>query len=103
MDAYSIGVDLGGTNLRVAAIEAGGQMLHKVSVAANYDAGPDRVVSDIVHTIQEVRSRVADAGLAGVGIGIPGFIDIRTWGGCERCQSAGFPGLSRSGTILSEN
>lgn len=76
MGAYSIGVDLGGTNLRVAAIDASGQMLEKLSLPANYDAGPDHVVSDIVKTIQQVRSRVNGSLLEGVGIGIPGFIDM---------------------------
>ncbi len=92
MDAYAIGVDLGGTNLRVAAIDAGGQVLEKVSVPANYDTGPDRVVSDVVHTIQEVRSRVDDAGLAGVGIGIPGFIDIQRGVVVSAANLPGFEG-----------
>jgi glucokinase len=78
MSAYSIGVDLGGTNLRVAAIDSEGQVLDRVSVPAIYDAGPERVVKDIAQVIHEVRSRVAPDGLRGVGIGVPGFIDIDT-------------------------
>lgn len=78
MSAYSIGVDLGGTNLRVAAIDSEGQVLDRVSVPAIFDAGPERVVKDIVSVIHEVRSRVAHDGLSGVGIGVPGFIDIDT-------------------------
>jgi glucokinase len=76
MPAYSIGVDLGGTNLRVAAIDSEGQVLERVSVPAIYDAGPEQVVETIVKVIHEVRSRVASDGLRGVGIGVPGFIDI---------------------------
>ncbi len=76
MPAYSIGVDLGGTNLRVAAIDCDGQVLDRVSVPAIFEAGPERVVKDIVEVIHEVRSRVANDGLRGVGIGVPGFIDI---------------------------
>jgi len=78
MSAYSIGVDLGGTNLRVAAIDSEGQVLDRVSVPAVFDAGPERVVKEIVTAIHEVRSRVANDGLCGVGIGVPGFIDIDT-------------------------
>lgn len=75
MDAYSIGVDLGGTNLRVAAINSCGEILDKVSKPAVYDAGPDRVVCDIVEIIQQIQGRVN--GIShGVGIGIPGFIDM---------------------------
>ncbi|HTU44667.1 MAG TPA: ROK family protein [Bryobacteraceae bacterium] len=78
MSAYSIGVDLGGTNLRVAAIDSEGKVLDRVSVPAVFDAGPERVVKEIVTAIHEVRSRVANDGLCGVGIGVPGFIDIDT-------------------------
>ena len=76
MKAYAIGVDLGGTNLRVAAIDSDGLVLDRVSVPAVYDAGPDRVVDDVVGVIQQVRSRVDASGLIGVGIGVPGFIDM---------------------------
>jgi glucokinase len=76
MAAYSIGVDLGGTNLRVAAIDADGQVLQKVSEPAVFDTGPENVVRDIVRVIDEVRARVSTAVLRGVGIGVPGFIDI---------------------------
>jgi glucokinase len=76
MDAYSIGIDLGGTNLRVAAIDASGQVLDRVSVPAIFNTGPEKVVRDIVKVIKEVRSRVGAAGLRGVGLGVPGFIDM---------------------------
>jgi glucokinase len=76
MRAYSIGVDLGGTNLRAAAIDSEGQVLHRVSAPAFYDAGPERVVKDSASVIDDVRSRVSSDGLHGVGIGVPGFIDI---------------------------
>jgi glucokinase len=76
MNAYSIGVDLGGTNLRVAAIDTEGTILHRVSEPAVYDAGPEHVVKDIADVIDRVRSQVASDGLHGVGIGMPGFIDI---------------------------
>lgn len=76
MAAYSIGVDLGGTNLRVAAIEESGQILDRVSTPVAYDSGPEHVISRIVDIIHKVRSSIASDGLRGVGIGVPGFIDI---------------------------
>jgi len=76
MSAYAIGVDLGGTNLRVAAIDAQGQVLHKVSEPAVFDAGPRRVVNEIVKVIEAVRTHIGTDGLRGVGIGVPGFIDM---------------------------
>ena len=76
MGPYSIGVDLGGTNLRAAAVNEKGEVLERVSVPANYNAGPLQVVSEIVATIGRVRDRVPSGILSGVGIGVPGFIDI---------------------------
>ena len=93
MSAYSIGVDLGGTNLRVAAINSNGQILDRVSIPAIYEAGPEQVVKDIVNVIYDVRSRVAIDGLVGVGIGVPGFIDIDAGVVVEAVNLPGFEGF----------
>ena len=76
MPDYSIGVDLGGTNLRAAAIDRSGKMLRKVSGSTNLSAGRDAVVSDIVAAISSLRDG-ADR-LVGVGVGVPGFIIMET-------------------------
>ena len=74
MTEYSIGVDLGGTNLRAAAVSREGKMIDKISGVTNLEAGRDRVILDLVSNIRELRDRVGKEGLAGVGIGVPGFI-----------------------------
>jgi len=74
MAEYSIGVDLGGTNLRAAAIDRAGKVLAKVSGGTKLSAGRDAVVSDIVACIVKLREQCGAGGLAGVGIGVPGFI-----------------------------
>jgi glucokinase len=74
MAEYSIGVDLGGTNLRAAAISSAGQILEKVSGETKLSAGRDAVVADMVASIVKLRDRCGSGGLAGVGIGTPGFI-----------------------------
>jgi glucokinase len=76
MNAYSIGVDLGGTNLRAAAIDSTGQVLTRVSDKANFDAGPERVAGEIARIAEDIRKSITNAKLAGVGIGVPGFVDI---------------------------
>ena len=76
MSAYSIGVDLGGTNLRAAAVDRSGNILDRVSAGVDYAAGRDTILGNIVAAIQELRSRLSVTDLAGVGIGMPGFIDI---------------------------
>ena len=74
MAEYSIGVDLGGTNLRAAAISKEGKILDKVSVDTNAAGGREAVINDIVQSISGLRTKQSGNRLAGVGIGVPGFI-----------------------------
>lgn len=74
MARYSIGVDLGGTNLRAAAISESGEILEKISGKTDLSGGRDAVLDDIAGRILELRERLAAEELAGVGIGVPGFI-----------------------------
>jgi glucokinase len=76
MSGYSIGVDLGGTNLRAAAIDSKGKILDKISGTTNFETGREPVLADIAGNIASLRSRLGEDGLVGVGIGVPGFIDI---------------------------
>src|SRR3954454_20878542 len=78
MSAYSIGVDLGGTNLRVAAMDSTGMILERVSVPAVYTGGPEKIVDEIATIIDAVLSSLPSYTLYGVGIGMPGFIDRET-------------------------
>ena len=77
MTDYSIGVDLGGTNLRAAAISADGQMIRKIAGRADFSTGREAVIADIVEAIVALRSEAGDRRFAGVGIGVPGFIEIQ--------------------------
>src|SRR5215831_14728549 len=74
---YSIGVDLGGTNLRAAVIQEDGKQLEKMSSAANIGDHPEPVIDDIVHSIRMLQSRHGKENLAGVGVGVPGFIRMK--------------------------
>ncbi len=77
MDEYSIGVDLGGTNLRAAAVDRSGKILEKHAQSTDMTRGRDEVIDDIVSGINTVRQKIgSNSRLAGVGIGVPGFILI---------------------------
>ena len=75
MSEYSIGIDLGGTNLRAAAISTSGQILSSISGRAQLSAGRDAVISDMVNAIVKLRDQTG-SGLVGIGMGVPGFILI---------------------------
>jgi glucokinase len=74
---YAIGVDLGGTNLRAAAIDQTGTMLDKISGSTNFTEGREAVLSDLVGAIEKLRERCGLAALSGIGVGVPGFIRMK--------------------------
>jgi glucokinase len=77
MAEYTIGLDLGGTNLRAAAIDRGGRMLDKVADNTNPDQGREVMLGDMAAIINKVRAAHTGDTLAGIGIGVPGFIRLK--------------------------
>ena len=79
MTNYSIGVDLGGTNLRIAAVEEQGVLLEKITLGTQVALGRDRVVLDMCDAVQRLAGKYRASGkLLGIGIGVPGIIDMET-------------------------
>jgi glucokinase len=79
MQTFAIGVDLGGTNLRIAAVDDNGKLLEKLTLGTEVARGRDLVIKDMCDAIEQVRTKYKDAGtLTGIGIGVPGFIDMAT-------------------------
>lgn len=76
MSGYAIGVDLGGTNLRAAAIDHTGKLLGKAGGKTNLKEGRDAVIEDIVLAIRAIGDQFGHDQLHGVGVAVPGFIDI---------------------------
>lgn len=86
---FSIGVDLGGTNLRIAAVSPQGELLEKIALDTEVKEGRERVIADMVGAIRDLQGRMRGASLAGIGIGVPGVINLAT--GMIR-QSPNLPG-----------
>ncbi len=78
MNKVSIGVDLGGTNLRIAAVDEQGTLLEKVTLGTKVSLGRDQVIDDMCDGIRRMSEKFQDSTLLGIGIGVPGFIDIQT-------------------------
>jgi glucokinase len=91
MPDFSIGVDLGGTNLRIAAVSSDGQLLEKVTLGTKVALGPHQVIDRMCDAIQHLSEKYKPTGkLLGAGVGIPGIVDLRT--GMLR-KSANLPGF----------
>jgi glucokinase len=79
MSNFSIGVDLGGTNLRVAAVDEQGCLKEKVTFGTKTIVGRDQVLNDMCNAIRQTTAKYQKQGsLLGVGIGVPGIIDMET-------------------------
>jgi len=79
MNKFSIGVDLGGTNLRIAAVDDQGTLIEKVTLGTKVQRGRDQVLADMCDSIQHLTDKYRDsAPLVGIGIGVPGIIDMQT-------------------------
>lgn len=76
MPDFSIGVDLGGTNLRIAAVTTDGRLLEKVTLGT-VATSPHDVIDDMCEAIHRLSGQYRSSGkLMGAGIGVPGIIDL---------------------------
>jgi glucokinase len=70
----TIGVDLGGTWLRVARVSGDHSVAAMERVPTDVQGGPQAVVTQIVAMI----GRLRDAGTHGIGVGVPGSFDAES-------------------------
>ena len=92
MSDFSIGVDLGGTNLRIAAVTSDGRLLEKINIDTKKGVDPAHVIVDMCDAIQQLSSRYRNEGkLLGAGFGIAGIIDLEAG---VVSKSANLPGWS---------
>jgi glucokinase len=76
MSGYAIGLDLGGTNLRAAAVDRQGKMLQKIWSSTDLKRGPEAVVDDMATAIDAIRHALGSQNLQGIGVAVPGFIRL---------------------------
>ena len=76
MEELILAVDLGGTNVRVAAVNPQGRILHKFTFPTEAPRGREKVVENIISKVHEFLGRFPDEEfkVLGVGFGIPGAI-----------------------------
>jgi len=79
MNKFSIGVDLGGTNMRIAAVDEQGSLVEKVTLDTKVSLGRDYVIGNMCDAIQRMSEKYRNsATLLGIGVGVPGIIDMQT-------------------------
>jgi len=76
-ETFSIGVDLGGTNLRIASYAGGVDFVDSILLPTRLVEGPNRVVHDICEGIEALRIKEnRGRRLVGIGIGSPGPMQL---------------------------
>lgn len=79
MKSFSIGVDLGGTNMRIAAIEESGRQIETICTSTQVQRGRDLVIAEMCRAIQELAGKFHGMyAFTGVGVGVPGIIDMES-------------------------
>jgi glucokinase len=76
---YSIGVDLGGTNIVSAIVNCQGKIVSRLKVPTLAERGKEATIKRIIETIHEniVQSTIVLDDIIGIGIGAPGPLDIK--------------------------
>ncbi len=73
---YAVGVDLGGTNIKIGLVEANGKISKKISVDSCASEGPERVLSQIKSGINLITENCKGK-IIGIGIGAPGAVKLK--------------------------
>lgn len=100
MRAFSIGVDLGGTNLRIAALTPAGERLETIALPTRLKAGPQAVMDDMAGACRQLIEKYGSQGeLLGVGVGSPGPLELPLGVLHHPPNLPGFDGLNLRGEL----
>jgi len=70
---YAIGVDLGGTSIKLGIVSENGKLLNKHTVRTEAEKGPKKVIENIISGINELTEK-SKYKISGIGIGCPGVV-----------------------------
>jgi glucokinase len=76
IDKYAVGVDLGGTNIKIGIVSAKGKLVKSISIKTEAEGGPKHVISNIIGGIESILAKNKYK-IQGVGIGCPGVVSIK--------------------------
>jgi len=77
MSKFTVGVDLGGTNLRIAGFTNDWQRLNSLAIPTRTREGPATVLGDMASAIRHLIDQCGGEGdLEGIGVGSPGPIEL---------------------------
>lgn len=74
---YRIGVDVGGTGIKVGVVNELGDILYRGTCVTDVEGGFDKIISDIKTVIENIieENHIKQEKIKSIGFGIPGYID----------------------------
>jgi glucokinase len=72
----TIGIDVGGTNIKAVSIGPSGTPLEKISIPTFAERGPEAVIGQLHECVRLLTSTPSHPTLGGIGIGAPGSVDF---------------------------
>jgi glucokinase len=88
---HAIGIDLGGTNIKAALVDASGAITYKAATICQPERGAETVISEMAQICQDLlgKGSLSAEDVVGIGLGTPGPLDL-TKG--EIVRAANLPG-----------
>ena len=75
MKKYSIGIDIGGTNITVALVTGNGKILRKIRFPTKAEEGKTKTIKCILKALGAIMKGLRSNSIEGIGIGAAGDID----------------------------
>ena len=75
-EKYAVGVDLGGTNIKIGIVSDKGKLVKSISIKTEADCGPKTVIANIIKGVETIISK-NKLKIQGIGIGCPGVVSIK--------------------------
>ena len=75
-EKYAVGVDLGGTNIKIGIVSDKGKLVKSISIKTEADCGPKTVIANIIKGVETILSK-NKLKIQGIGVGCPGVVSIK--------------------------
>ncbi|WP_068671885.1 ROK family glucokinase [Oceanobacillus sp. Castelsardo] len=93
MEKILVGVDIGGTTIKLGFINLNGTIIEKWEIPTNTTNNGNAIVDDIWKSIQnKLDNQKNNIGLYGIGVGAPGFINVES-GYVSEAVNIGWKGM----------
>lgn len=76
MNPAAIGIDLGGTNLKLALLDGENRILEQATIPTGASDGHDAVLARMIDGAALLREHAAGLDVESIGVGVPGMVDM---------------------------